>query len=307
MKDVISFTSLTERKSMDTKNSIDKEEESQSLNSLFAALLFLVVIAASFWVVSDMSDGISVYHVFIAALITAAATGFGAIPFLFFKGFNKTWLGIGNSIAAGLMLGASIGLVYEGITLQNVEYTTYKVIAGLLFGGILVLMAHNILEKTDKDYSIGEVKGANAIKMLMIVGIMTVHSFAEGIGVGVSFGDSASFGSFISIAIAIHNIPEGLAISLVLIPRGTSVRNSALWSIFSSLPQPLMAVPAFLFVLTFKTYLPIGLGVAAGAMFWMVFRELIPDAREELNNRKVYVITVLTAVMMILFQLTIET
>jgi zinc transporter ZupT len=135
---------------------------------------------------------------------------------------------------------------------------------------------------------------------------MTVHSFAEGIGVGVSFGESHTFGAFISIAIAIHNIPEGLAISLILIPRGTSVRKAAWWSIFSSIPQPLMAIPAFLFVLTFKPFLPVGLGLAAGAMFWMVFRELLPEARENLKKNRVYAISAITAVAMILFQLAIE-
>jgi zinc transporter ZupT len=204
------------------------------------------------------------------------------------------------------MLGASIGLVYEGFTIEGIDYNAAKTIGGLVLGGLLVILSHKFLDSTDKDYSIGQVTGASAIKMLMIVGIMTVHSFAEGIGVGVSFGESPSFGSFISIAIAIHNIPEGLAISLILIPRGTTVRKAALWSIFSSLPQPIMAVPAFLFVLAFKTYLPIGLGIAAGAMFWMVFKELLPDAREELKSRYVYVLMTITAVAMIVFQFTID-
>jgi zinc transporter ZupT len=254
-----------------------------------------------------MADGnVTILHVFVAAFITAAATGFGAIPFLFIKEFDNKWLGIGNSVAAGLMLGASIGLVYEGFTIEGIDYNAAKTIGGLILGGVLVLLSHKFLDSTDKDYSIGQVTGASAIKMLMIVGIMTVHSFAEGIGVGVSFGESPSFGSFISIAIAIHNIPEGLAISLILIPRGTSVRKAAYWSIFSSLPQPIMAVPAFLFVLAFKTYLPIGLGIAAGAMFWMVFKELLPDAREELQSRTVYLLMTITAIAMILFQFTID-
>ncbi len=67
----------------------------------------------------------------------------------------------------------------------------------------------------------------------------------------------------------------------VLVPRGTPLWKAAGWSIFTSLPQPLMAVPAFLFVLVFEPFLPIGFGLAAGAMIWMVFAELIPDALED--------------------------
>lgn len=290
------------------KNSINKQNESRSLNSLFAALLFLVVIAASFWVGRDIGDGeIQIYHVIIAATVTAFATGFGAFPFLFVNHIENKWVGIGNSLAAGLMFGASIGLVFEGAVMDGSSNPILKVCLGLILGVVLVFIAHKFLESTDKNYSVGDIQGANAMKMLMIVGIMTIHSFAEGVGVGVSFGDSPQFGSFISLAIAIHNIPEGLAISLVLIPRGTSIRNAAFWSIFSSLPQPIMAVPAFLFVLTFKTFLPIGLGLAAGAMFWMVINELLPDARKELSSRQVYGLTTVTALLMILFQFLIET
>ncbi len=67
-----------------------------------------------------------------------------------------------------------------------------------------------------------------------------------------------------------------------------------------------MAIPAFLFVLIFKEYLPAGLGLAAGAMFWMVFKELIPEAKEELSRRNVYIITAVTAVAIMIFQFTIE-
>jgi len=85
-------------------------------------------------------------------------------------------------------------------------------------------------------------------------------------------------GVSITTAIAIHNTPEGLAICLVLMPRATSVEKASLWSIFTSLPQPPMAVPAYVFVRMFEPLLPVGLGFAAGAMIWMVFAELIPDA-----------------------------
>ena len=108
---------------------------------------------------------------------------------------------------------------------------------------------------------------------MLFIGVMTAHSFAEVVGVGVSLA------TFITAAIAVHNIPEGLAISLVLVPRGVPVWQAALWSIFTSLPQPLMAVPSYLAVTAFEPFLPIGFGIAAGAMIWMVFAELTPEKR----------------------------
>ena len=117
---------------------------------------------------------------------------------------------------------------------------------------------------------LGRLAGADAIKALVIVAVMTVHSASEGVGVGVSYGGGERLGVLITIAIAVHNIPEGLAISLVLVPRGARVRSAAWWSVFSSLPQPLIAPFAFLFVEAFKPVLPAGLGFAAGAMIWMV-------------------------------------
>ncbi|MFW5748684.1 MAG: ZIP family metal transporter [Chloroflexota bacterium] len=248
---------------------------------------------------------VTVWHVAVAASITALATGFGALPFLFFENISDRWLGIGNALAAGLMLGASIGLIIEGATLETVERPTLRLIIGAVLGMVLVIVAHRLLENRDKEFHIGKVHGANAVQMLMVVGIMTAHSFAEGIGVGVSYGDGQNFGAFISIAIAIHNIPEGLAISLILIPRGTTVLRAAIWSIFSSVPQPLMAVPAFLFVLVFRPLLPVGLGLAAGAMLWMVSRELLPEAMENMPGRVVYPVMIVAVAGMLLFQVLI--
>jgi ZIP family zinc transporter len=132
--------------------------------------------------------------------------------------------------------------------------------------------------------------------------VMTVHSFAEGVAVGVSFGGGVTLGTIITVAIALHNVPEGVAISAVLRPQGVSVTRCAGWSVFSSLPQPLMAVPAFLFVETFRAALPYGLGFAAGAMIFMVLVELLPEAYEHGERAQVATLATASAVAMVLFQ-----
>lgn len=238
----------------------------------------------------------SVWTVAAAALITALATGFGALPFFFVRDLGRRWLAIANAIAAGLMLGASHGLIQEGFA-----YSELRTILGVLVGVSFIAITQNRLGH-QHEFQVGELRGADALKMLTIVGVMTLHSFSEGVGVGVSFGGGQDLGVLITIAIAVHNIPEGLAISLVLVPRGTSAWRAAGWSVFSSLPQPLMAVPAFLFVTLFRPFLPVGLGVAAGAMIWMVMAELVPDAIEEGSPELIATVLSLAFAAMLAFQ-----
>ncbi len=202
----------------------------------------------------------------------------------------------GDSIAAGLMLTASYRLISEGL-----NYSLWRLLFGILAGLLMIYFSRKFISDNNS-HSVGDLKGANAFKAIIIVGVMVVHSFAEGVGIGVSFGDSNKFGVFISAAIAIHNIPEGLAIGLVLVTRGISVWKSILWAIISSIPQPLIAVPSFLFVDSFKPFLPFGLGFAAGAMIWMVISELLFDACQNLKKEKVAFAVVIGVIIMIFLQ-----
>ena len=198
------------------------------------------------------------------------------------------------------MLAASVSLSLEGVA-----RSPWRAAAGGALGVCFVLVTERYL-KHDHGHAMGSLRGDDARRALLVVGVMTVHSAAEGIAVGAAFADGATLGLLIAIAIAVHNIPEGLAISLVLVPRGTSVRAAAGWSIFSSLPQPLLAVPAFLFVDTFESILPAALGFAAGAMVWMAFAQLLPEALQTAPARLVVLTGGTAFVLMLCFQLLVS-
>jgi zinc transporter ZupT len=240
---------------------------------------------------------LSAAFVFAAALATAIATGLGALPFALARTDLRRWLGPANGVASGVMLGASASLLIEGVD-RNAVRTTIGAVVGVAF---VVVAERAVADR--HTLHMGTLRGADARKALLIVGVMTAHSAAEGVGVGAAFADTRAFGLLIAGAIAVQNIPEGLAISLVLIPRGTSVRAAAWWSIFSSLPQPLLAVPAFLFVEQIGAILPLGLGFAAGAMVWMVAREVLPDALARGSRRAVVADAAIAFALMLLLQL----
>jgi zinc transporter, ZIP family len=178
------------------------------------------------------------------------------------------------------------------LILEGIHRSTWRTAAGVLAGVLFIVIASRYLHGHPRHLALSAIRGDDAVKALLIVAVMTVHSVAEGVGVGAAFGGGEELGLLIALAIAVHNIPEGLAISLVLVPRGASVPAAAGWSIFSSLPQPLLAVPAYLFVASFTGILPAALGFAGGAMVWMVARQLLPEALEQAPRR--FVITTAT-------------
>jgi zinc transporter ZupT len=242
--------------------------------------------------VSDISP---VLQVFLYGLITAVATGLGAIPFAFVRDVSPRVVALTNALASGLMLGASFGLLSEGAGHGRVA-----TLVGANLGVLFVLVAGRLLGEQDLQF--GAVRGEDARKMALIVLVMTVHSVAEGVAIGTAFAGGTTLAIVITAAIAVHNVPEGLAISAVLRPRGAGIAACAGWSIVSSLPQPLLAVPSFLFVETFDSLLPYGIGFAAGAMVFMVLVELLPDAFETGRRSVIALLVSVAMVAMVLFQ-----
>ncbi|ADB61942.1 zinc/iron permease [Haloterrigena turkmenica DSM 5511] len=224
--------------------------------------------------------------VFVAGLVTALATGLGAVPFLLFDSISDRRNVVLWGLASGIMLSAStFGLVEEGLA----EGTPLEIAIGMAAGVALVIVAHDVL--LDVDIDPREYEEADFKKLVLILGVLTVHSFPEGVAIGVSFADLGLEGGtqflgftvpllaiFMTIAISIHNVPEGTAISIPLSAMGVANWKLVWWAVFSSLPQPIGAVLAFGFVRYAREFLPYGFGFAAGAMIYLVLTEFVPEA-----------------------------
>ena len=106
---------------------------------------------------------------------------------------------------------------------------------GIVLGIIFIILTKRILSyfemngEDSEEETVGSSSAKNnhvaeAQKMVLIMVVMTLHSLSEGIGIGVSFGGETGMklGQFISLSLAVHNIPEGLAVGLVMSTRKVS-------------------------------------------------------------------------------------
>lgn len=193
------------------------------------------------------------------------------------RSLSRWFEGVFVAGAAGMMIAASlVQLVGEGLH-RSPMAGGWDVALGVGLGSAFFLFAARWVEG-NSEFDLWKLRETGGTGSLLIVLAMTIHSLPEGIAVGVSYGSGENaLGLTVALAIAVHNIPEGLAIALALRPRGVSPLACTGWAVFSSLPQPLAAVPAAWAVWLFHPLLPGAMGFAAGAMIHLVVSEMLPD------------------------------
>jgi ZIP family zinc transporter len=223
----------------------------------------------------------SLNETILAATLTVLANGLGGLPFVFVRDFPEKVARLGWAVSGGLMLSASVfnliipGLVDTGIT---------PVAFGIFLGAGLMALTSYWLE--NRELTFNGMSDAGARRIILVLATLFIHSFPEGIAIGVAYGSGeAGLGLIMAVAIAIHNIPEGLAVALPLRAEGVSGWKCVGWAIFSGVPQLLAAVPAYLAVVAFRPIMPYAFGFAAGAMILLVLSEMIPESRATEQQR----------------------
>ena len=212
------------------------------------------------------------------------ATALGAVAAIALRDIAARTQDIMLGFAAGMMLAASsFSLILPGIEAARELSGSPLLAAGIVVLGLGLGVALMIgldrfvpHEHTESGRRGPEVERINRVWLFVLA--ITLHNLPEGMAIGVSFANGdMQVGLPLTTAIAIQDIPEGLAVALALRVTGISAARAAMIAIASGLMEPVGAVVGLGISSSFALGYPIALGLAAGAMIFVVSHEVIPE------------------------------
>lgn len=251
---------------------------------LLAATSVCLLLMQSLSTLAAGGGGSGLRYGLLAGLSGFAATALGAGMGLVLRNVGQKSEDSMLGFAAGMMLAASsFSLILPGIAAGeqitgNGLLGALSVTLGLALGVMLMLGLDHFTPHTHE--SCGDCgPGAERLnRVWLFVLAITLHNLPEGMAMGVSFAQNdLSVGLPLSTAIAIQDIPEGLAVVMALRAAGVRNLNAVLLAALSGLMEPLGALLGLGLAGGFALAYPIGLGLAAGAMIFVVSHEVIPE------------------------------
>ena len=229
---------------------------------------------------------------FYATLFTWGLTALGAALVFFFKTMNRAVLDGMLGFTGGVMVAASFwSLLAPGIEMSPGEgfEKVMPAAVGFLLGAVFIFGLDKILPHLHINFKESEAEGIDTgwRRTTLLTLAITLHNIPEGLAVGVLLGgvaagfEGASIGGAVALALGIglQNFPEGFAVAMPLRRYGLSRKKSWLYGQASAMVEPVAAVLGAWAVLTFQPILPYALSFAAGAMIFVVVEEVIPETQ----------------------------
>ncbi len=255
-----------------------------SVGLALALLAMVWLLASSAYHVATGAADAALRLGLLGGLAGLGATALGALPALILRGLSHRTEDTMLGLAAGMMLAASsFSLILPGLDAGmaitgNGTLAALTVVLGLGLGVLLMLGLDNF---TPHEHAHGGPCGAGCErldKIWLFVFAIALHNLPEGMAIGVSFakGD-LSVGLPLTTAIAIQDIPEGLAVAMALRAAGLTPLNAVLIAAASGLMEPIGALLGIGLTSGMALAYPIGMGLAAGAMIFVVSHEVIPE------------------------------
>lgn len=247
-------------------------------------LAVLVLLLASGYNALDNGDQGNLRYALAGGSAGFAATAFGALLAIGLRTVSQRTQDSLLGFAAGMMLAAaSFSLIFPGLAageeiLGNSSLAAVTVVLGLGLGALLMLGLDRF---TPHEHASTGPCGPDCERLnrvWLFVFAIALHNLPEGMAIGVSFANGdMSVGLPLTTAISIQDIPEGLAVALALRAVGLSALVSALVAAASGLMEPLGALVGMGISTGFAIAYPVSLGLAAGAMIFVVSHEVIPE------------------------------
>lgn len=255
--------------------------------------LWLIVAAAAIYASIELYRYVAsldspVAGALLGGSMAALATALGTLPVALSQKFSQRTTDSMMGFGAGVMLAAcSFSLIIPGLDAAAAQgagkWSASGIIGGaILLGAALMLIVDRLIphEHFIKGH---EGPDARAIKRAwLFVFAIALHNLPEGLAIGVAYGGTDALGAqALATGIAIQDVPEGMVIALALHGIGYSRSFAVALGVLSGLVEPLAAVLGAGLIGMSSSLLPWGLALAAGAMLFVISHEIIPESHRK--------------------------
>lgn len=230
-----------------------------------------------------------------AGLFTWFITAIGAAFVFFFKGMHRNLMNGMLGFTGGVMIAASFwSLLSPAIEMSKGE-GFQKVLPsaiGFILGALLIFGLDKLMPHLHINFQKTEGPKSTFKRTTLLTLAIALHNIPEGLAVGVLFGGvahgipeaSIAGAVLLAIGIGLQNFPEGIAVSMPLRRMGLSRWKSFMYGQLSAIVEPIFAVLGAIAVGFFLPILPYALAFAAGAMIYVVIEEVIPETQQETHS-----------------------
>ena len=228
--------------------------------------------------------------VLLTALGVGGATIFGAGMGFAFKKITHKFSDIVLAFAAGIMLAAAvIGLILPSLEYGG-KYGILMTVAGVLCGAVCLNLLDKLVPHLHKlsgaDQEAHPAQTERLNKILLFVMAIAIHNLPEGIAAGVGFGTGNNGEAMlIAAGIALQNIPEGMVIIAPMLAAGMKPGRTFVIALMTGVVEVLGTLLGFFAVQVSTAILPFALAFAGGTMLYVISDEMIPETHHEGSER----------------------
>ena len=233
--------------------------------------------------------------VFLTALGVGGASVIGAVIGFLFKNISHKFSDIVLSFAAGVMLAAAIfGLIIPSLEYGG-DWGLLVAVLGIFTGALCLNFVDKLVPHMHKLIGVDneQHKNADINKVLLFVMAIAIHNLPEGIAAGVGFG-TENLGQAMSIAvgIALQNVPEGMVIIAPMLAAGMTPWRTFWCALATGLVEVFGTLLGYFAVTVSTAILPFALAFAGGTMMYVISDEMIPETHHDDENWATYALLV---------------